>query len=843
MRVLVADQNAVLLAAISATFGQHCDLVTATRRDACLEEAERQRFDVVVAGDKLGDYTGLELLSEIAGLYPETLLIFAASPTRLKRLGGRLELFGLLDTISYPLTPRKLLDVLKLARRVLRPRSARKVRHVVLESEWDTGERLALVERELETDAPGPGRHEGWQAQHPSGDESSDAAEELTEDEATEPSGAQTHSPAHEPHATAHPAHAQAHSAHAVGHTGRATAHTSRADGHSGRPVVHTRQADRHSGGPVVHRRQADEHTAHDAASGTAHPNAHAAHAAASGTAHPNAHAAHAAASGTAHPNAHTAHAAASGTAHLAAHPAHAAADAGRAGRHIAQGAVRTAAHPVAGTTHTAARPAAPALPERISHGTRAAGAVDEFVFAPAPKAAASSDMASKALVELPQSGVPIVRAVRARVSRAVVVSNDPVFDKPPVAEEPPIEVDQPAEPEYVEDGAANDSTFESKSTRSETNKGKTALSEPPRTESATASRNAEKRPKVRTPAQPTAAQLAVFERALARRNADRAADAAERGRGAVSNRRGGKKLDVQSALARGGSFVSEIGSMFAGRRGGSSADAPPDFDDAPVDLGADLGGMSASDTTVHPTANTNRRAGTGANTRGAAGKIGTTVKPPGSTRTRVGTAANSRGAGARAQDNSHGATANAHGITANDPNAGAKPPGSPQSLSQLARMAATKRPLADLKPNRGLQSSKRSVFWVGSGLVAVLLIGAFTFEQLRTPARAEHMAQTQAAPAPFASGGTTVGGGGGMPAQIFSPPPPQAAASAANLPQLQNLDPATAPPDPPPPPALEHPGPIEPPSAMHSGPPLGMVPSNGDPDTDDVDSAKGWNQ
>src|SRR3569833_2466990 len=136
MRILVADQNALLLGAISATFGRHCDLVTSTRRDVCLEQAEQQKFDVVIACDKLADYTGLELLSEIAGLYPETLLIFAATPARLERLGNRLELFGLLETLSYPLTPRALLDVLQLASRVV-PRRAimRKVRHVVLESE------------------------------------------------------------------------------------------------------------------------------------------------------------------------------------------------------------------------------------------------------------------------------------------------------------------------------------------------------------------------------------------------------------------------------------------------------------------------------------------------------------------------------------------------------------------------------------------------------------------------------------------------------------------------------------------------------------------------------------
>lgn len=161
MRILVADQNALLLAAIAATFGPHCELITATRRDACMEHLEQRPFDVVVACEKLADYTGLELLSEMEALYPATLRIFAARPESLKRLGKRLDLFGLLGTLSYPIEARKLVVALKVARTKLpaRPKPPKAppvvVRHIVLETEWDTGERLALLEEELE-EAPAP---------------------------------------------------------------------------------------------------------------------------------------------------------------------------------------------------------------------------------------------------------------------------------------------------------------------------------------------------------------------------------------------------------------------------------------------------------------------------------------------------------------------------------------------------------------------------------------------------------------------------------------------------------------------------------------------------------------
>ncbi len=64
---------------------------------------------------------------------------------------------------------------------------------------------------------------------------------------------------------------------------------------------------------------------------------------------------------------------------------------------------------------------------------------------------------------------------------------------------------------------------------------------------------------------------------------------------------------------------------------------------------------------------------------------------------------------------------------------------------------------------------------------------------------------------------------------QVFTPAPPEPVATApvpgtdSALPQPQTFNPDTAPPDPPPPPALERPGPMEPPSFGHPGPPVGM--------------------
>jgi hypothetical protein len=155
------------------------------------------------------------------------------------------------------------------------------------------------------------------------------------------------------------------------------------------------------------------------------------------------------------------------------------------------------------------------------------------------------------------------------------------------------------------------------------------------------------------------------------------------------------------------------------------------------------------------------------------------------------------------------------------------------KSLSELARMAGSKRPLADTKLGKAVPN--RAVFAVGSGVAAVLILGVLSFELLRNSGEAEHhMPHAQAQNTQVFSSSTTMmaSRGDGGPAQLVAPPrqtePPQQN-MPSNQPQAQTFDADTAPPDPPPPPALEHPGPSEPPSAPTMGstdpPPWAMLP------------------
>ena len=148
-------------------------------------------------------------------------------------------------------------------------------------------------------------------------------------------------------------------------------------------------------------------------------------------------------------------------------------------------------------------------------------------------------------------------------------------------------------------------------------------------------------------------------------------------------------------------------------------------------------------------------------------------------------------------------------------------------NLSDLARMATTKRPLPGMQRK---SQPKRRVFVVGSGIAAVLLVGVVSFELLRANPSAEHGHHGRGANAQLFSARSTLVADNGVspPLQVFSPPTPQPAATgpgpgtASALPQPQTFNPDTAPPDPPPPPALEQPGPMEPPSPghMHEPPP-----------------------
>ena len=115
MRVLVVDQDSTLLTAITRTLGEYFSIDAVTTKADCLDLVRLNEFEVIVAGERLEDGSGLELLGSLARSRPEMLRIFAAERERLKLLKGRLGPFGLFRTLSYPIEPRQLLAALSAA--------------------------------------------------------------------------------------------------------------------------------------------------------------------------------------------------------------------------------------------------------------------------------------------------------------------------------------------------------------------------------------------------------------------------------------------------------------------------------------------------------------------------------------------------------------------------------------------------------------------------------------------------------------------------------------------------------------------------------------------------------
>ena len=116
IRVLVAARNARLLESISLTFARRYRIHTASTLRRCTDLLRQSPFDLVIAGEKLSDGPGLRLLGQIAQSSPATLRVFTARQSTLQRLEGRLEPFGLLRTLPYPIDAPGLLSVLTLAR-------------------------------------------------------------------------------------------------------------------------------------------------------------------------------------------------------------------------------------------------------------------------------------------------------------------------------------------------------------------------------------------------------------------------------------------------------------------------------------------------------------------------------------------------------------------------------------------------------------------------------------------------------------------------------------------------------------------------------------------------------
>ena len=115
MRVLVVDQDSALLSAITRLLGEYFSIDAVTTKADCLDLIRTNDFDVIVAGERLEDGSGLELLGQMGRDRPDMLRIFAVDRERLKLLKGRLGPFRLFRTLAYPIEPRQLLAALSAA--------------------------------------------------------------------------------------------------------------------------------------------------------------------------------------------------------------------------------------------------------------------------------------------------------------------------------------------------------------------------------------------------------------------------------------------------------------------------------------------------------------------------------------------------------------------------------------------------------------------------------------------------------------------------------------------------------------------------------------------------------
>jgi len=145
MRLLVAGRHAKVVARAAGAFADDLTIETAATKVDAIALLERAQFDLILACEKLGDGSGLEVLSHAVVNAPNTLRIFAARPSTLDFLEGELGLFGLFLTLPYPINFRQVRSVINLVRSCCtesgvtpQPREqVLRVPHVVLDSAWE----------------------------------------------------------------------------------------------------------------------------------------------------------------------------------------------------------------------------------------------------------------------------------------------------------------------------------------------------------------------------------------------------------------------------------------------------------------------------------------------------------------------------------------------------------------------------------------------------------------------------------------------------------------------------------------------------------------------------------
>ncbi|MGB6452162.1 MAG: hypothetical protein WBE92_15535 [Steroidobacteraceae bacterium] len=111
MRALLADCDAKWLDSVAHELGP-LTLDVATTKARCIDLLRPQRYDLLIACERLEDGSGLALLSEAERRWPAMRRVFSAEPRRLALLKGRLLPFKLYRMLPYPVNPARVRDLL-----------------------------------------------------------------------------------------------------------------------------------------------------------------------------------------------------------------------------------------------------------------------------------------------------------------------------------------------------------------------------------------------------------------------------------------------------------------------------------------------------------------------------------------------------------------------------------------------------------------------------------------------------------------------------------------------------------------------------------------------------------
>ncbi|HPF26509.1 MAG TPA: TonB family protein [Steroidobacteraceae bacterium] len=103
MRVLLVDYDPAALESVARALRGVVQLECVRTKSEALTRVKQNDYDVLIACERVGDGSGLDLLGRIGKYLPEMQRVFAAAPERLQLLGPRLNPFKVAHTIAYPI--------------------------------------------------------------------------------------------------------------------------------------------------------------------------------------------------------------------------------------------------------------------------------------------------------------------------------------------------------------------------------------------------------------------------------------------------------------------------------------------------------------------------------------------------------------------------------------------------------------------------------------------------------------------------------------------------------------------------------------------------------------------